>query len=80
MKTVKISLFKVRCIGILKNVARKGEPVVVTLRGKPLARIEPIAERKEPRVLGGLKGSLEIHGDIVRSDFADDWEDPDRGR
>jgi prevent-host-death family protein len=77
MKVFKISDFKARCIGILKSVARKREPVIITLRGKALARVEPIQQEETRRVLGALRGSIRIHGDIVRSDFAEDWEASD---
>ena len=73
MKTIKISEFKARCIGILKSLARNREPIVITHRGKPLARVEPVRTEPLRRSLGGLRGSVRIQGDIIRSDFADDW-------
>lgn len=75
MKTVKISEFKAKCIRILKTVARVRKPVIVTLRGVPIARVEPVDDPNRTRRLGALKGAMEIRGDIVRSDFADDWGD-----
>jgi prevent-host-death family protein len=75
MKTLKISEFKATCIRVLKTVARTAEPVVVTHRGKPIVRVQPFQEEPPPaRVLGGLKGSIEIRGDIVNSDWEDDWD------
>ena len=74
MKVFKISDFKARCIRILKSVARNREPVLITHRGKPLARVEPIQVQEGERVLGGLRGMMQIKGDIIHSDFADDWE------
>ena len=75
MKTLKISEFKAKCIGILKTVARTRESVLVTHRGKPLAVVEPVPEPQGGRVLGGLRGSIEIVGDIIHSDFDEDWAD-----
>lgn len=74
MKTVLISEFKAKCIQMLKDVQKNGQPLTVTLRGKPIVRVEPI--RKEPRRvrLGALKGSIQIRGDIIHSDFDKDWE------
>ncbi len=74
MKTVLISEFKAKCIQMLKDVQKNGQPLTVTLRGEPIVRVEPI--RKEPRRvrLGALKGSIEIRGDIIHSDFEKDWE------
>ncbi len=74
MKTVIISEFKAKCISILKEAQRTREPVVVTRRGKPLARIEPILEDAPRRKLGVLRGRMQIRGDIVRTDSERDWE------
>ncbi len=78
MKVFTISDFKAKCIRILKSVGRSRDPVVVTLRGKPIAQVMPIGIGQGKRTLGGLKGAIEIRGDIVHSDFADDWEDQGR--
>ena len=73
MKTVLISEFKAKCIGLLKNVQKTKEPIVVTLRGEPIARVEPIVTPKKQVRLGALKGWIEIKGDIIRSDMEKDW-------
>ena len=73
MKTVSVSEFKAKCIGLLKNVRKTKEPIVVTLRGEPIARVEPIAQRKKQVRLGALKGWMEIKGDIIHSDMEKDW-------
>ena len=74
MKTVIISEFKAKCIAILKEAQRTREPVVVTRRGKPLARIEPIIEGAPLRQLGAQRGRMRITGDIVQNDTGQDWE------
>ncbi len=56
---------------MLKEVQKNGKPITVTLRGKPIARVEPIEKRK-PR-LGTMKGRMIIKGDIIHSDLEDDW-------
>ncbi len=73
MKTVLISDFKAKCIGMLKQVQKSGEPLTVTLRGRPIARVEPVLEKSKEIRLGALKGSIEIRGDIIRSDMEKDW-------
>ena len=72
MKTVLISEFKARCIKMLKEVQKTGKPLLVTLRGEPIARVEPVAKGKK-RQLGALKGRMIIKGDIIKSDFEKDW-------
>ncbi len=69
-----ISEFKAKCISTLKSVQRSGEEVVITWRGHPLARVEPIPATALPRKLGTLKGRLRIKGDLVRTGFDEDWE------
>ncbi len=72
MKTVLISEFKAKCIQMLKDVKKTKRPIVVTLRGEPMVRVEPIAP-SDKCVLGGLKGWIEIKGDIIRSDLDKDF-------
>lgn len=73
MKTVLVSEFKAKCIALLKNVQKTKEPIVVTLRGEPIARVEPILKPKKRVQLGALKGWMEIKGDIIHSDMEKDW-------
>jgi len=74
MKTMLISDFKAKCIAVLKEVQREGEPVVVTLRGRPLARVEPVRDDARRKRLGALKGSMRIRRDLLRCDTTGDWE------
>ena len=74
MKTVLISEFKAKCIQMLKDVHKNRKPLTVTLRGKPLVRIEPVADEPKGVRLGALKGWIKIKGDIVKADFEKDWE------
>jgi prevent-host-death family protein len=69
-----ISEFKAKCIAVLKEVQRSGEPVVVTLRGQPMARVEPFADGAQRKRLGTLQGTMRIRCDLVRSDTTGDWE------
>ena len=82
-KEILISEFKARCIAELKRVNRTGQPLIVTLRGKPIARVEAAGDRSEPSVkLGARRGNLRMTVDLVKVDFSDDWEmnKPTRGR
>jgi prevent-host-death family protein len=73
MKTILISEFKAKCIGLLKEVRKTGQPLTVTLRGEPLVRVEPIHTEKRRPKLGTLKGQMSIKGDIIKSDMEGDW-------
>jgi len=74
MKTMLVSDFKAKCIAVLKEVERSGEPVVVTLRGRPMARVGPFVEEAAVKRLGVLKGSMRIRRDLTRLDTTTDWE------
>ena len=74
MRTLAVSAFKAQCIAILREAQRSGEPLLVTRRGRPLARIEPISEEASERRLGQFRGRMQIRGDIVNSSSEEDWE------
>jgi antitoxin (DNA-binding transcriptional repressor) of toxin-antitoxin stability system len=74
MKSIPISEFKSRCIALLKEAQRSGKGLIVTWRGHPLARIEPIGKNPAKRQLGIFRGRMKIKGDVVRTDSSKDWE------
>lgn len=74
MKSVAVSEFKAKCIGLLKEVQRKREPMLVTVRGKPVAIVHPAPEHGSGKRLGGLKGTMTIRQDLIRTDSSADWE------
>jgi prevent-host-death family protein len=74
VKTILVSEFKAKCIGILKEVQRSGKAVVVTLRGKPMVRVEPLPDEVVHKQLGALAGTIEVREDLVHADTTADWE------
>ena len=52
MRTIPAAQFKARCLKLLDEVAETGETIVVTKRGKPVAKVEPVEEPPS------LKGSV----------------------
>jgi len=73
---IAISEFKAKCIQLMKSSAESGEELVVTLRGKPLARVVGVPSAKQ-RVLGGQRAAFgqDVPDSIlVRSDFGTDWD------
>jgi len=74
MKKMVISEFKAKCIAVIREAVRSGEPVIVTRRGKPVARVEPILSSTGKRRLGLLKGRMQIRGDLVTASSTEDWE------
>lgn len=61
--------FKAKCLALLDQVAERGEEIVVTKRGKPVAKVVPI----EPAAWKSLKGTIVFEGDIV-SPADEEWE------
>jgi prevent-host-death family protein len=54
---------KVHCLAIAKQVQAKGEPVIVTKRGAPVVKIEPVqVERGD--IFGFMAVRVEIVGDV----------------
>ena len=81
MEQIEITEFKGSCLAILERVARTREPVLVTRRGQPIARIVPATPSAPAPWLGSMRGSVTIHGDIVASappvaDTAAPWSPP----
>ena len=75
MERVLISEFKARCIELIKRVQATRQPLIVTLRGQPVAKVVPFDEGGETGVkLGSRIGNAIFKGDIVRFDFSDEWE------
>ena len=71
MKTVAVAKFKATCLRLLEEV-RRGQPLLVTKRGKPIAQVLP-PPPATAKWRGAMKGTGKIVGDIVTpaSDPAD---------
>jgi prevent-host-death family protein len=74
MKTMLVSEFKAKCIAVLKEVHRTRVPLVITLRGKPLATVRPVDSADPGKRLGGLRGRMTIRRDLVKVESTGDWE------
>ena len=65
MKSVAVTEFKARCLSLLEDVARSGQPLVVTKRGKPLARVVPTSGAPVVYPQATLRGTVRIRGDLI---------------
>lgn len=61
MTTITATEFKAKCLQLLDEVQRTGEELVISKRGKPVARV--IAE-KETKPWLALRGKGRIKGDL----------------
>jgi prevent-host-death family protein len=63
-KTMPATKFKAKVLALLDQVARTGETIIVTKRGKPMAELRRThASSRSKRK--SLKGSVRILGDII---------------
>ncbi|MFN0314849.1 MAG: type II toxin-antitoxin system Phd/YefM family antitoxin [Burkholderiales bacterium] len=56
--------FKAQCLKLMDQVARTRETVIITKRGKPVAKLIPADEIKR-RLFGCMAGTVTYEGDIV---------------
>jgi prevent-host-death family protein len=64
IKHVPAANFKAECLRLLDEVASTRQPIVVTKRGKPVAKLVPI-EDAPIDIFGRMAGTIRICGDIV---------------
>lgn len=71
--------FKAKCLKLMDEVQATGAELVITKRGKPVAKLVPAAREAATtslvEALGCMKGSITILGDIVSPVLEDDWEE-----
>ena len=63
-RTIKASEFKAHCLRLMEEVARSGEEIVITKRGRPVSRLVPCRDQSEA-LLGADRDIIRIHDDIV---------------
>jgi prevent-host-death family protein len=56
--------FKARYLKLMDEVRATRRSIVITKRGKPVAKLVPV-EEEVPPIFGRLKGTVTIHGDII---------------
>jgi prevent-host-death family protein len=74
MKKMPAGEFKSRCLAVMDNVQKTKESVLITKRGRPVAKLVP-AEESPREFLGRLEGLVKIVGDIESPvEPSDSWE------
>ena len=56
--------FKTNCLRLMDEVATRRKPLVITKRGKPVAKLVPVNEGPI-ELFGYMAGTIKICGDIV---------------
>jgi prevent-host-death family protein len=75
-QSIAAAAFKTKCLALLDEVQHEQKEIVITKRGKPVAKLVPVRPTSPP-VFGRMKGTIEILGDIV-GPTGEDW-DAERG-
>jgi prevent-host-death family protein len=64
--------FKARCLKLMERVARTRETIIITKRGRPVARLMPLEDQETLQPLFGcLAGTVRHEGDVVSAVEAD---------
>jgi prevent-host-death family protein len=63
MKQMPAGKFKARCLSVMDDVNATGEPVIITKRGKPVAKVVPVTSKKQD-LFGFMAGEFKVVGDI----------------
>jgi prevent-host-death family protein len=69
-RSISATEFKARCLALLDDVAENGESLVVTKRGKPVARVVPV---EQPPSLIGTVEFLVSEEELI-APLYEDWE------
>jgi prevent-host-death family protein len=75
MKKMAAGAFKVHCLAVMDEVQSKREAVLITKRGKPVAKLVP-ADKDTDDIFGFLAGKGRVTGDVVSPAFSpEEWGD-----
>lgn len=75
MRSLTATEFKSKCLAILDDVARSGELVVITKRGKPVAQVSPVFGLEHRYQQESLFGTVETTNEILDPALpADAWD------
>ena len=78
IKTMPAGIFKARCLAVMDEVQSKRQSVIITKRGKPVAKLVPVEKEEKDDIFGFMKGkgTIEIKGDIVSPIISpEEWGD-----
>jgi len=64
--------FKARCLKLMDQVEQERTEVIITKRGKPVAKLVPFT-MEVPPIFGFMAGTAVIRGDI-EAPIADAWD------
>ena len=63
MKKIPAAVFKAQCLTLMEDVRSTKQPLLITKRGRPVAKLVPVDGGKDD-FIGRLEGIVRIVGDI----------------
>jgi prevent-host-death family protein len=72
-KYVAAADFKANCLRLMDEVARQRRPIIITKRGKPVAKLVPVEEQGPIDLFGYMAGTAKICGDIINPIEDEEW-------
>lgn len=79
MKTMAAGEFKAKCLRVMEEVRKYRTPVVITKKGKPVAKLVPPDEPKKS-VFGCMRDRFTVIGDIEKTRVFPPFEEWDMNR
>jgi prevent-host-death family protein len=64
LRQVSAADFKANCLRLMDEVAQRRQPIIVTKRGKPVAKLVP-ADDEPVDLFGYMAGTIKIVGDVT---------------
>lgn len=65
LKKIAAGVFKTNCLSLMDELQMKREPMIITKRGKPVAKIVPV-EKDTDEIFGFLKDRITIVDDVIK--------------
>jgi prevent-host-death family protein len=65
--------FKARCLQLMDEVEETGREVIITKRGRPVAKLVPVGEAAAREVFGCMRGTVTVVADLV-APLEERWE------
>jgi len=57
--------FKAKCLKLMDQISRTGKPIVITKRGKPVAKLVPATPAPRKPLFGCMAGTVTYEGDLL---------------
>jgi len=64
IRHVPAAIFKANCLRLMDEVAQQRRPIIITKRGKPVAKLIP-AQEEGMDLFGRMAGTIKICGNII---------------